>query len=579
MRQHSLVWRLVWPFLIGAMLLVNYTVTAGASEGADGCNPNRETDYETYRWDGWQYPAEGNSTTPITGATVYTNTYSPYVPGPSADYVSAWSMLTVDTTVQSYAQIGYMEFPGNLAGGTQRFLMVDFSTNGAETGGAVPHTAYPAPQVGSFHTYTTLYDNTDGGLIPPNSVSFQYDGNVVLQNGNPYYAQISWTPAQAQIMGETHTAASQMEGDVSNPEYFEDSGYYENGAWHAMNSTGNVQFVNDSPNSSGYGAEKLSSNDLAIWDWACPTNIGRTGVAWYLGGNSAMYANQPVPGGGGIQLSYLGGIAGISNLTWAGSGDFLGNGNQQIAWYDSATRCINMLIPNSSGFTNQNCWLSGMGPPNWAGVGDFSGNGKADIAWYQSWNNGAITLYDSTGSSFTPIGNMITGMGTPTWAGVGYFAHTNIADIAWYESWYNNGTISMLSNTGSNTLSNVGSWYSGQGAPYQMPSGYAAAGVAQLGSSSYDTVYMYRSTTDTIWQFNSNGSSFTPRTAYAAGIGPMYWIGSGDYNGGGVDDIALLEGNPGNLVVLANWSGGGIAPAVVSSQSMPTWGGMGNFFQ
>jgi hypothetical protein len=250
------------------------------TEDGSGCPPNRaDTGYTTH-FNGWS--AYLGPFTTFGGASTYTNTYSPYVAASSTS-VSAWSM--VGDGGGDYSQVGWLEHPGSV-NGSQRWFFVQSKGPGiGDNSDAVTllltFSPYTHPALGSWHTYTSLYQDTWGGAVPSNALSWSIDGSLVVDaNGNPYYqVPNQWHPNTALIYGETHSNASQMPGDIQTPVDFQQSGFYANNQWQVMNNgmgTGlpandvsTIGVIADTP---WYGDQPISSNELKIWDWSCPPN-------------------------------------------------------------------------------------------------------------------------------------------------------------------------------------------------------------------------------------------------------------------------------------------------------------------
>lgn len=257
------------------------------SEGGEGCDPNRTPDYYTDRFDGWVYPATNASNPPtITGATVDAETYSPYVSRDNNnDAVLGWSMLTDDVHTNVYAQAGYIEEPGNQAGGTERFLILLGSgpqSGYNQVGGALSHADWAAPLVGSLHTYDVFYNNTDGGLVPSDEFDFSVDsstGQIFTVGGSPIAFNLGFTPKQVQILSEAHSNSDQSLGDVNNYERFTASGYYESGTWYTMPQSGAyVGYNNLVPMTEfGYVFPANTPGEIDIFDIACPQNTVSSG--------------------------------------------------------------------------------------------------------------------------------------------------------------------------------------------------------------------------------------------------------------------------------------------------------------
>jgi hypothetical protein len=118
-------------------------------------------------------------------------------------------------------------------------------------------TLISAPPIGTYNQYMVLYNNT------PGKFTFRINGvNIIAP------VDASFVPTVGEIMGETHTLASQMPGGYNNPETFTDSHIYING-WQNFTGTA-VPGFND-PDFAYYGSIALSNHlDDYAWDRACP---------------------------------------------------------------------------------------------------------------------------------------------------------------------------------------------------------------------------------------------------------------------------------------------------------------------
>ena len=268
--------------LVGSQFSPSAHVVAHASEGGEGCNPERSSssDYTAgggggspiSRWDGWQ--RNWTDGTQIGGATVSLNTYSPYTPSqsPSNNYTLGWSMLNDGVHETYYAQVGYGEFyPGGQSNRNYLFLY---------NGPNYPHQQsvvitwytpnndppYVNPRLNARHSYTTLwgkYGNHYTGLI---------DGNDILDpNGNYLYGDPQFNATDVQISAETHTAVAQMLGDTTTPLDMQSVGWvqktYQN--WQTMDDAQHdAKVMNSQPK--WFGNQEVSNNEMKVYDYGCP---------------------------------------------------------------------------------------------------------------------------------------------------------------------------------------------------------------------------------------------------------------------------------------------------------------------
>jgi hypothetical protein len=287
-----------------------------ASEGLDGCNPNRSGESPThYRLDGWYYPSSGQ----LGGATVSLNTYSPYVVNQTLDQALAWSMLS-DGTPYHYAQVGYVELPNNGPGGTQRWFMFIGNDGGTQHGGTLgnvqPGQSFIHPALESIHSYTTLWGYYGGdysGLI---------DGNTIVGfDGSPERFTLSFNATAALVAGETASADDQMPGDTSWPLDMRSAGWVVKTQqnWQAFNSTGgavaeSITSPSGAQNPPWYGNGVVSNNEIQVWDRACmPHEMA------FVSNASSLYLDTTSGGPVDQHLSVMGGTSpSITALTWGG---------------------------------------------------------------------------------------------------------------------------------------------------------------------------------------------------------------------------------------------------------------------
>lgn len=207
--------------------------------GGDGCNPRRANDFLTFRFDGW-YRDPG---TTVGGVYSDIYNYSPWVYyiSAQASAVAAWTMVDLSSNANTWAQVGWVEFPLG-----KRYVFTQTNNNG----NLITHYFSPKP-INSQAYYTTLYNNTPGHF------SYQVSGSTIEVD------PAGFTPNEGQNFGETHSFADQMPGGYNQNEYFNDTHIYYSGGWHNFSGT-----VADS--SSAYGYSHPSSTEMLIWDKACP---------------------------------------------------------------------------------------------------------------------------------------------------------------------------------------------------------------------------------------------------------------------------------------------------------------------
>lgn len=115
-------------------------------------------------------------------------------------------------------------------------------------------------------------------------------------------------------------------------------------------------------------------------------------------------------------------------------GDFNGDGFDDILWYEESTFQARVFLSNGIKFVQDYAFsLNGFGCPDISLVGDFNGDGLSDILWYES-SISKTAIFLSTGMSFSYDDNLsLEGFAPPDAALVGDFNGDGLSDLLWYE--------------------------------------------------------------------------------------------------------------------------------------------------
>ena len=300
-------------------------------------------------------------------------------------------------------------------------------------------------------------------------------------------------------------------------------------------------------------------------------------VLWYESSNNgtAKLIKTNAAGTGGEAPNVW--FSGYAKPTWAGHGDFNGDGKTDLAWYESWNNgTMKVLLSNGTGFGSTHTWFSGYAAPTKAFVGDFTGDGKDDIGWYESWNNGGTLKVIKTASNGTSNGGSYTwlsGFASPDWSDAGDLNGDGKDDLAWFESW-NNGSLKVIYSSGSGT-SSIATWFSG----YAKPT-WAAIGNFTGGPDKKEDLAWYESWNNgTLKVIPSNGnSSGTPITWFSGYATPTLAFAA-DVDGDGRSDLGWYEvSNNGTMkVILTNSAGTGGASSHTwfSGFAKPDWAAIG----
>jgi hypothetical protein len=235
------------------------------------------------------------------------------------------------------------------------------------------------------------------------------------------------------------------------------------------------------------------------------------------------------------------------------TGDFNGDGKDDVFRYAPGLSGADMFLSNGSGFASVGGWTGAglaVAGDRWY-TGDFNGDGKDDVFRYAPGISGA-DMFLSNGSGFQPVGGW-TGAGLAVegdrWY-VGDFNGDGKDDIFRYAPGLSGADMFLSNGSG---FASVGSWTS---------AGVAVAGerwyVGDFNGDGKDDIFRYSPGFSGADMFLSNGSGFVNVGSWtAAGVavaGDRWYVG--DYNGDGRDDIMRYNpGFSGAEVFLSNGTG------------------------
>ncbi|MEO8141395.1 MAG: FG-GAP-like repeat-containing protein [Sphingomicrobium sp.] len=225
-----------------------------------------------------------------------------------------------------------------------------------------------------------------------------------------------------------------------------------------------------------------------------------------------------VAGGGYVQNNAN--AAAVVPTAWhvVGTGDFNGDGRDDILWRHNDGTVSDWLGTAVGGFTANDANAARVAPTTWhvVGTGDFNGDGRDDILWrsdsgqLSDWlgqANGGFMLNDAV--ALTTVDNAWTVAGTGDFNGDGR------DDILWRNS---NGQLS-------NWLGQANGGFVNNGAisGVFVPLAWSVVAVGDYNGDGRDDI-LWRNTNGTVtdWLGNANGS-FTPNDANAAQVVPTVW--------------------------------------------------------
>jgi len=276
---------------------------------------------------------------------------------------------------------------------------------------------------------------------------------------------------------------------------------------------------------------------------------GRSDILWQS--DTGLLFNWVANPNGGF-ASNAGTFATIVDMgsSVAGTGDFNGDGRADILWLGSNGHLTDWLGTSSGGFINNTASFESSIPSsvNIVGIGDFNGDKRDDILF----RSDAGLLFDwiATGEGgFTNnTANFSTVLG-PEWklAGTGDFNGDGRDDILWREN-SSGRMVDWLGTSSGGFISN------GTNFDSTLPSTIHYVGTGDFNGDGRDDI-LWRVDNGLVfdWLATSNGS-FNSNTANFSTMFGTDWrvVSIGDFNADGRDDIFWRQDGTGHLV---DWLG------------------------
>ncbi len=293
---------------------------------------------------------------------------------------------------------------------------------------------------------------------------------------------------------------------------------------------------------------------------------GRSDILWRnVDGQVSDWLGQS---NGGFVQNDLNAASVVPN-SWqiAGTGDFNGDGRDDILWRNVDGQLSNWLATASGGFTPNDSNAATSVSLSWqvAGTGDFNGDGRDDILWRNTngtvsdWlgqSNGGFVANDVNAARFVPTSWSVVGTGD--------FNGDGRDDILWRNS---NGQISDWLGQ-----ANGGFVLNDTIALTQVDTAWSVVGTGDFNGDGRDDI-LWRNTNGTIstWSSQANGG-FVNNGAISGVFVPLAWTVAavGDYNGDGRDDILWRNADGTVTDWLANPNGSFTPNDAAAAQSVPT---------
>ena len=217
---------------------------------------------------------------------------------------------------------------------------------------------------------------------------------------------------------------------------------------------------------------------------------------------------------------------------FTGTGDFNGDGTDDVLWTNPNNNRFGQFEMNNGNASWQPIGQSG---PNdeAVGTGDFNGDGTDDILWINSVN-GRIGQHEmSNGNgSWDFIGRS---SGSFEFSGTGDFDADGTDDLFWYDS--------SAGSFGQHQMSNGNASWDALGT---AGSNFVFAGTGDFNGDDADDLLWYNPDTGRVGFHDVSSGDSTWNAVSVAGSN--YTVaGTGDYNGDGTDDVLWYNGQNGNV--------------------------------
>ena len=269
-------------------------------------------------------------------------------------------------------------------------------------------------------------------------------------------------------------------------------------------------------------------------------------VNYYGGAGGAVYQNW----------AYLN-SAGVPGWSVVGVADMNGDGTPDLIWQNDTTKQVTVNYYGGAGGTVYQGWnwLNSAGVPGWSvvGVADFDQNGTPDLVWQNlSTNQVTVNYYGGAGGAVYQGWAYLNAAGVPGWTVVGAqdINGDGVPDLIWENNTTNQVTVNYYGGQGGATYEGW-NWINSTGY-----TGWQVTGVADFnGNGEPDLVWMNQSTRQvTVNYYAFGGAVYQSSNILNNGVAGWHVVGTGDFAGTGVP--ALVWQNNSTRQVSVNYYGG-----------------------
>jgi surface antigen len=360
-----------------------------------------------------------------------------------------------------------------------------------------------------------------------------------------------WDPTKPGGYGHVEAVESVNEDGTANT-----SGYNkrQDGTYGNQNSITADHYIDLNGTGKGIGGKDIGSGGDTAPTNPSLNNDPKDDIAWHQGTTLHGLIST------GTSFNKAAILDGMAPPTWAGTGDFTGDGRTDVAWYHSYNRFLYVASADENGNWSVRPKLGEINPPTWAGVSDFNKDGKDDIAWHAGTT---ISIMKSIGNTFDRPSPIRTGWASPDWADTGDYTGDGYADIVWYQAY--NRTMYIIKSRAD------GVWQSGPVLDKLDAPQWADSG--DFNADKKDDIAYFRNGTISI--LKSTGTGFNRPSPIRTGWATPAWAGMGDFNGSQREGIAWYQAYDQKLYLIkpdanGTWHSG----VVMENLSEPEWAGV-----
>ena len=272
--------------------------------------------------------------------------------------------------------------------------------------------------------------------------------------------------------------------------------------------------------------------------------------------NVQYYAgSSPVAQGSGI-------LGGPSMAGWhvVGTGDFDRNGSPDVVWQNDATGQVN--VNYYSGTTYQSsATLNATGVPGWSvvGVGDMNSDGVPDLIWQNNTTKQVVVdYYGGAGGAVYQGWNYLNSIGVLGWSvvAVADFDGNGVPDLVWQNLSTRQVNVSFYGGAGGDVVLGW-TWLNEAGVP-----GWTVVGARDFNADGIADLIWQNDMTHQIMLhfFKTQGYlsvAYQGSTSLSAGSASSQVVGVADFNGNGEPDL-IWQDTSGQITINYYVLGGGV---------------------